>query len=290
MITSRQAIVGGDVALHYDELDHFYRDVWGEHVHHGLWLRGDESRQEAVRALVHLVAKEGQIEKGARVCDIGCGYGATARVLAEEYGSQVTAMTISPAQHAFAESLAGGGGNPRYLLGDWLQNDLPENSFDVAIAIESSEHMPQLAGFFAQAQRVLRPGGRLVVCAWMACDRPSPVQERWLLEPICREGRMPNMGTMSDYVRLAESSGFEIERTQDMSRQVESTWPRIARTFLGKLCLRPRYLRFLFHRHARNRVFAFTVFRIWLAYRTGAMRYGVLTARKIADCASRIVD
>jgi tocopherol O-methyltransferase len=283
VINSRQAIAGGDVASHYDELDYFYRDVWGEHVHHGLWLRGDESRQEAVRALVHLVAKEGQIGKGSRVCDIGCGYGATARLLAEEYGSQVTAMTISPAQHAFAKSLADERGNPTHLLGDWLQNDLPESSFDVAIAIESSEHMPPLAGFFTQAHRVLRPGGRLVVCAWLACEAPSPIQERWLLEPICREGRMPHMGTMSDYERLASLAGFAVERTQDVSRHVAGTWPRIARTFLAKLCARPQYLRFLFNRHARNRVFAFTIFRIWLAYRTGTMRYGVLTAKKMAN-------
>ena len=36
----------------------------------------------------------------------------------------------------------------------------------------------------------------------------------------------------------------------------------------------------LFDRHARNRVFALTIFRIMLAYRTGAMRYGVFTFRK----------
>ncbi len=25
------------IADHYDALDPFYRSVWGEHVHHGLW-------------------------------------------------------------------------------------------------------------------------------------------------------------------------------------------------------------------------------------------------------------
>jgi tocopherol O-methyltransferase len=58
---------------------------------------------------------------------------------------------------------------------------------------------------------------------------------------------------------------------------VEPTWPAIVRRLLAKLATEPRYLRFLFSRHARNRVFAVTIPRIWLAYRCNAMRYGIFT-------------
>jgi tocopherol O-methyltransferase len=131
--------------------------------------------------------------------------------------------------------------------------------------------------FFSQAHRVLRPGGRFVVCAWLAADNPSPTAERWLLEPICREGRMPQMGTVADYERIGSTEGFTLDRHEDVTAKVARTWPTIARVFARKLASRPAYLRFLLDRHARNRIFALTVFRIWLAYRTGAMRYGVLT-------------
>ncbi len=280
MIASREEIGGGDVAAHYDDLDHFYRDVWGEHVHHGLWLTGRESRERAVRQLAERVAREARIEAGSRVCDIGCGYGATARMLASELGAQVTAMTISPAQHAFAQSRSGASANPAFVLGDWLENSLPALSFDAAIAIESSEHMPDKARFFAEAHRVLRPGGRLVVCAWLACERPPAWASRHLLEPICREGRMPHMGTIGDYRRLAEAAGLNVEQAEDVSRAVAPTWAKIARRFLARLLRDPRYVRFLVNRHARNRVFALTVFRIRLAYRTGAMRYAIFTLRR----------
>jgi tocopherol O-methyltransferase len=280
VISSSQEIRPEAVASHYDELDRFYRDVWGEHVHHGLWLRGNESREQAVRQLVDLVAREARIGPGMHVCDIGCGYGATARMLAAESGAQVTAITVSPAQHAFARERQPDATNPDYRLGDWLANDLPAESFDAAIAIESSEHMPDLAAFFAQARRVLRPGARLVVCAWLSTDAPGPNAQRWLLEPICREGRMPQMGTVADYERLARDAGLACERFEDVTRQVARTWPAIIRRFLARLATRPSYLRFLLSRHARNRVFALTIFRIMLAYRTGAMRYGVFTFRK----------
>jgi len=278
LIHSSAPASGDEVAAHYDDLDFFYRDVWGEHVHHGLWRSGKETREEAVRQLAELVAAEAQVAPGQSVCDIGCGYGATARLLAQEHQVNVTALTISPAQHAFAQSRANGSSNPTYLLADWLQNELPAGAFDAAIAIESSEHMPDLAAFFRQAARVLRPGGRLVICAWLSTDHPSSWQRRFLLEPICREGRMPLMGTEGDYRRLAAENGFDVLRFQDVTREVASTWPRIVRTFAGKLLSNPRYLRYLFDRHAGNRVFAGTVLRIWLAYGVGAMRYGVFTA------------
>ena len=35
------------VAAHYDELDAFYREVWGEHVHHGYWASGRETPEAA---------------------------------------------------------------------------------------------------------------------------------------------------------------------------------------------------------------------------------------------------
>ncbi len=278
MIQSRLTINPDAVASHYDDLDHFYRDVWGDHVHHGLWLTGRETREQAVRQLAELVARE---TAGARtICDIGCGYGATARVLATG-GAEVTAMTISPAQFKVAQEVTAGRTNPRFLLGDWLANDLPNESFEAAIAIESSEHMPDFRGFFEQAHRVLRPGGRLVICAWLAAENPSSLTKRWLLEPICREGRMPQMGDANDYRSLGETVGFRLEDYQDMSAKVARTWPAIVRRLLAKLVTQPRYLRFLFSRHANNRIFGLTILRIWLAYKTGAMQYGVFTFVKL---------
>ncbi|MFL6568441.1 MAG: SAM-dependent methyltransferase [Chthoniobacterales bacterium] len=268
-----EAVTREAVASHYDELDHFYRDVWGEHVHHGLWLRGNESREEAVLNLVDLIAHEAQVDSGTRICDIGCGYGATARVLASR-GADVTGITISPAQFAFAQMNSS---NAKFVCADWMENELPNESFDAAVAVESSEHMPDINRFFAQANRVLRLGGRLVITAWLSADAPSEREKRWLLQPVCREGRMPNMGTVADYESLGQTNGFKVERFQDITKSVAHTWPAIVRRFLAKLATNPRYISFILSRHAKNRVFALTIFRIWFAYKTDAMRYGVFT-------------
>ena len=283
MIASSLEITGAAVAAHYDALDGFYRDVWGEHVHHGLWRNGAKTRAEAVREMARVVARKAGITPGSRVCDIGCGYGATARMLAEEYGASVTAINISPMQHAYGHSQAAGTGNPTHVLGDWLHlvhQDLAGESFDAAIAIESSEHMPDLGAFFAQAFRVLRPGGCLVVHAWLSCDAPTNLQREWLLEPICRESCMPIMGTAGEYERIGREAGFGSENFEDVTSEVARTWLEISRAFAWKLICRPKYVRFLLKEHSRNRIFARTAFRLRCAYRFGAMRYGIFVFRK----------
>ncbi len=312
------------VAAHYDELDSFYREIWGDHVHHGYWTTGRESARDAVAALVELVARRLDLVPGQQVCDIGCGYGATARQLANRHAVDVTGVTVSAAQAAYAEAAHPGAtrasaeaqadlrpqahpqaqaapqaqahpqaqaapraqahpqaqvaatGGVTILRQDWLANRFAAAAFDRAYAIESSEHMADKQGFFDQAFRTLKPGGRLVVCAWLARTAPREWEVRSLLEPICREGRLPSMGDEADYRGLAARAGFVLISLEDLSVRVRRTWWICVRRSLGKLVTRSRYRRFLFDRTATNRRFAVTLPRILLAYRTGSMRYCLL--------------
>ncbi len=279
MIYPKQTTTRNDVALHYDELDRFYRELWGEHVHHGLWLTGRESQGTAVRQLVELVARHARIGQGSKVCDVGAGYGATARYLAQEKGARVTALTVSGAQYQYARARSTGD-NPAYLLCDWLENSFPSASFDAVIAIESLAHMTDKRRFFVEAERVLRPGGRLVVCAWLAGEGVRPWEERYLLEPICREGRLPGLGTASEYLELLTGAGLTQEMFEDLSVQVRKTWTLCVRDVLSGILHKPDYRAFLLSNVNQNRIFALTVLRIWLAYRTGAFHYGLFAARK----------
>ncbi|CAN5199442.1 methyltransferase domain-containing protein [soil metagenome] len=261
---------------HYDELDRFYREVWGEHVHHGLWLTGRESPEEAVRQLSRRVADHAGIGAGSRVCDVGSGYGATARLLARERGARVTAITLSSAQHDYAVSVDPDAANPRYRLGDWLRNDLPEQSFDAVIAIESSEHMADKAGFFAEARRVLRPGGRLAVCAWLARRSATRLERRFLLEPISHEGRMPALETRERYRAFFREAGFRLEADEDLTRRVARTWTICLRRVAAGVLRPAHFRRYLLENRGSERVFLLTMLRIRLAYRLGSMRYGLV--------------
>lgn len=278
MIHPRIAQTADGVAGHYDELDIAYRRIWGEHVHHGYWRTGREAPAEAVQALVSLVEYLLELSAGQQVCDIGCGYGATAAHLAAHRGVSVTGLTISSAQEHVGQQRRVPG--LRILRRDWLDNDLPDASFDRAYAIESSEHMVDKPRFFTEAWRVLRPGGRLVVCAWLEGEDVSSWGKRHLLEPICREGRLPSMGSRADYEALAAAAGFRAQSYEDISHNVRRTWSVCLRRLAGRMVMDGEIRRLALGAATRNRSFILSLPRLLVALRTGAMQYGVFVWTK----------
>lgn len=266
------------VASHYDDLDVFYRRIWGDHLHHGLWETGQESPEDAAEALVRLVARRAGIRSDSRVCDVGCGYGGTARSLAGSFGARVTGITVSANQ--YEECLRRGGA--KFRLENWLSNHLPDACFDAVIAIESTGHLPDVARGVREMARVLAPGGKLVISTWMAGPFPGWAARCFLLDPIRRNGHLAQWGDEDHYRTWIDEAGMKLVATDDLSLRVRRTWPdcflRSIRGFFHDRELR----RFYLSSPLKNGLFAITLIRIWIAYLTGAMRYVVLTAEKPA--------
>jgi cyclopropane fatty-acyl-phospholipid synthase-like methyltransferase len=280
MITPIQEQTVESVGRHYDDLDDYYREIWGEHVHHGLWTTRRETPEQACEQLIRLVAETAGIGDGKLVCDVGCGYGGTARFLVNEYRARVTGLTVSQAQFQYAEQQTNGSDNPRYLLRNWEENGFDAASFDAVISIECLSHVPDKQKYFDEIHRVLKPGGRAAILAWLADATPQRWEVRHLLEPICREGRLPGMGSDEEYKLMIERAGLRLERFEELGKRVRKTWWICARRLLGRLCTSPRYMKALFDSSNGNRVFAITLFRILTAYYTGAMQYGLFVMQK----------
>ncbi|MFO8098345.1 MAG: methyltransferase domain-containing protein [Salinibacter sp.] len=269
-------------ANHYDQLDSFYRHLWGEHVHHGLWDDPSWSPERAVRHLVHAVARDACIQAGDQVVDIGCGYGAPARLWANAYGARVTGFTVSEAQFAYARRWGkeGRGPTPEIRLQDIRDNTLPDASADAVVAVESLTHVDPPAWVLSEAARLLRPGGRLVACVWMAPPRASAWERRHLLQPIVAEGRLTGLPAASDLHNWAGTAGLKVEGLDDRTPHVRRTWNVVLRRLARALLTDAAMRRVLLDPAESERVFARTVLRIWIAQHLGVLRYGWLVARK----------
>jgi hypothetical protein len=53
---------------HYDLISPYYRSLWGEHLHHGDWIRGDESKEKAQIQLTEHLAQLSTVKPGLRTC------------------------------------------------------------------------------------------------------------------------------------------------------------------------------------------------------------------------------
>lgn len=268
------------VASHYDDLDDFYREIWGPHVHHGFWEKGDEESSVATENLIKYLLKDVSLSERTRVCDIGCGYGETARFIARTYGLNVTGLSVSQKQIDFGNQIPTGG-NVRLFCRDWMNNKLPGDSFELALSIESSEHMPDLLTFFKEAHRVLVPGGTLKICAWLSKDDPQDAERKYLLEPICTEGRM-HLSTVGEYQDLFRKTGFVQQKFEDITFNVKKTWTLCLLRCAQKFLTDRKYIRFMMKDPSKNKKFLISLLRIRLAYETRSMRYGIFTAIKEA--------
>jgi tocopherol O-methyltransferase len=260
------------VAAHYDTLDPLYRRVWGEHVHHGLWRPGDGDPA----ALSRLVADRAGVRAGDAVVDVGCGYGATARLLAAERGARVVGLTLSAAQAAAAPPAPG----VELRVRSWLDNGLPDGAFDVAVAIESLSHMSGGDRAFAELGRVVRPGGRLALVDWFAGPRSGPRAARWFAHPVAREGRLPRLPAPDDHARRLAAAGFVVTGWEDLTARAWRTWLVVLGRLAVLVARDPAARAAVLDRANPERPFARSLVRIPVAYRVGAMRLGLLVAER----------
>jgi ubiquinone/menaquinone biosynthesis C-methylase UbiE len=149
--------------------------------------------------------------RGLEVLDLGCGTGRHALWLAAA-GARVTAVDFSEGMLNEARRKPGASG-VRFLVHD-LHQPLPfaAAAFDRIVSGLVLEHLSDLGAVFAEARRVLRPGGGAVVSAMHPAMFLKGAQARFT-DPETGErvqpGSVPH--ALGAFVMAALGAGFTLE-------------------------------------------------------------------------------
>lgn len=236
LATARRYQSSASVANAYDQwtTDGILEFYWGEHIHLGHY--GSPPRRKdflAAKAdFVHEMVRWGGLDQrtaGTTVLDVGCGIGGSSRILAQDYGFQVTGITISPGQVERARQLTNPGVSARFLVDDAMALSFPDASFDVVWSIEAGPHMPDKTIFAKELLRVLKPGGVLVVADWNQRDarrKPLNVWEKPVMQQLLDQWSHPAFDSIEEFAERLEATGLVQGQvtTADWSKETLPSW------------------------------------------------------------------
>ena len=210
-----------------------------DHVHLGYWPEGSDldwpSAQDAMTRL-HVALLDPQ--DGQAVVDIGCGLGSSLRLLdGMVQGSSLIGVNIDDRQLALCRRLTSQQGNAfHWVEADATATGLPAISFDRALSLEAMFHFPSRAAFFAEMQRILRPGG-LLVCSDILFGAPrNDAEAAWL--DLVTQGYAPWPDPVVDVARikgLAFAAGLTLLDMKNITDATAPTWGHIVSSRDGPL-------------------------------------------------------
>jgi SAM-dependent methyltransferase len=116
---------------------------------------------------------------GERGLDVGCGPGLLAAELVREVGAQGRIVAMDRSADMLAAARERLRDHPvAFVLTDAAALPFADAGFDFVVGVQVYLYVPDVARALAEAARVLRPGGRLVVvdtdwdsCVWLTSDR-----------------------------------------------------------------------------------------------------------------------
>ena len=158
-----------NIHAHYDLGNAFY-ELWLDDTmnYSSALFEGNftQSMQDAQHAKVRRALQATDVQKGSRVLEIGCGWGALAEKATQEFGAHVTGVTLSTEQLAFANARMKWNGTAEQAdlrLQDY--RDINDGPYDAICSIEMIEAVGQeyWPTYFQTVSKLLKPGGKACI-------------------------------------------------------------------------------------------------------------------------------
>ncbi|WPW22246.1 SAM-dependent methyltransferase [Streptomyces sp. HNS054] len=207
------------ISHHYDLSNDFYRLLLDDSMAYscGYWS-GTESEvgpADAQRAKLELICRKLGLVPGARLLDIGCGWGSLTLYAAQEHKAHVTAVTLAREQAAYVRERARERGlEDRVEVVCQDYRDVSGSAFDAVATVEMGEHVgdDEYPAFAAALHRLVRPRGRVLV-QQMSRGARAPGGGAFIEAFVAPDMHMRPMG---ETVGLLEAAGLEVRSVESM--------------------------------------------------------------------------
>jgi cyclopropane-fatty-acyl-phospholipid synthase len=217
------------IQYHYSIGNEFYR-LWLDNTitySGALWEEGDTLETAQFRKLDYHIS-QARVQSGARVLDVGCGWGSCLKRLVEKYDvGQAVGLTLSQAQADWIASCH----LPRteVRVETWLEH-APAQPYDAIISIGAFEHFakPSLSpdqkveayrAYFRRCHSLLNPGSWMTLQTIAYGNVSKEELSQFVEKDIFPESDLP---TLTDIARASEGY-FEIVALRNDRKHYERT-------------------------------------------------------------------
>jgi cyclopropane-fatty-acyl-phospholipid synthase len=215
------------ISHHYDVGNDFYRLVLGEAMTYSCarFVESTDSLEQAQAAKHELVCRKlGLHEKpGARLLDVGCGWGSMAMHAAREHGASVVGITISREQADEARRRVHDAGLDE-LVEIRLQDyrDLGDERFDAISSIGMFEHVGErrMAEYFTTLRSLLSEHGRVLNHAISSIGGSKLGTRTFSYRYVFPDAELLDVG---DVALAMESAGFEVRDVESLREHYAQT-------------------------------------------------------------------
>jgi ubiquinone/menaquinone biosynthesis C-methylase UbiE len=202
------------------------------------------------------LAEQLSLHPEAMVLDIGSGLGGPARTIAETFECNVTGIDLTPEFCETANVMSNWvalGDKVNFLQGDATALPFEDDSFDAAITIHVAMNIARKDLMYAEANRVLRSGGRFGVYDVIQGEGG----DIFLPVPWARTQEISHLSTSSEVRKLLNDAGFSIISEKDSSEESLEWFKHLTRKITERDAPAVSFTQFLgsdFKKMAQNQV------------------------------------
>ena len=269
----------------YNSATPYWLHTWGDQMHHGYYEDPDAKvldHKAAQILLIQELLKFANIDNATHVLDIGCGVGGTLAFLNLKFSCSGAGYNVSDVQvkKGMSKLFKNKIESVELICADateanFIADSSVKRTYDLAIALESIEHMADKQVIFEKIKKALTSNGHLIVSSWFLVKDFSTMtlEDQKLILNIFNSWHIPNLSTANQYLEFLKKAGFSTPRFKDVTENVVPFWKGVVqsafswKSFTKIYTIRPSAIKG-----------AWGVYKMYKAYEKGLLRYGFFVA------------